>query len=49
MNGNLNVYYGGADTVVCAATTNLDAFLDEMKTHQEPRLTKVAHPKFSGE
>ena len=45
MNGNLNVYYGGADTVVCAATTNLDEFLDEMKNHQEPRLTKVASPQ----
>jgi beta-1,2-mannobiose phosphorylase / 1,2-beta-oligomannan phosphorylase len=44
MNGQLNVYYGGADTVVCAATTNLDQFLDEMKNHQEPKLTKVANP-----
>jgi predicted GH43/DUF377 family glycosyl hydrolase len=47
MNGNLNVYYGGADTVVCAATTNLDEFLDEMKNHQEPKLTKVANPKLN--
>jgi beta-1,2-mannobiose phosphorylase / 1,2-beta-oligomannan phosphorylase len=47
MNGNLNVYYGGADTVVCAATTNLNEFLDEMKNHQEPRLTKIANPQFS--
>jgi predicted GH43/DUF377 family glycosyl hydrolase len=47
MNGNLNVYYGGADTVVCAATTNLDEFLDEMKNHQEPKLTKIANPQFS--
>jgi len=47
MNGQLNVYYGGADTVVCAATANLDEFLDEMKNHQEPKLTKIANPQIS--
>ena len=41
MNENLNVYYGGADTVVCAATTPLNEFLDEMKNHQEAKLAKV--------
>jgi predicted GH43/DUF377 family glycosyl hydrolase len=47
MNGNLNVYYGGADTVVCAATTPLNEFLDEMKHHQEAKLTKVDSPKLN--
>lgn len=28
--GQLIVYYGGADTVVCAASTDLDAFLEEL-------------------
>ncbi len=47
MNNQLNVYYGGADTVLCAATTPLDEFLGAMKRHQEPKLTKVASPQFN--
>ena len=42
MNGKLNVYYGGADTVVCAASADLDTFLGELKNHKEPKLTNVS-------
>ncbi len=38
---DLFVYYGGADTVVCAASQNLDMFLEQLKYNQEPRLRKV--------
>ncbi len=31
VDGDLYVYYGGADTVVCAAVANLDEFLSELK------------------
>ncbi len=31
MNGELFVYYGGADSVVCVATANLNEFLKELK------------------
>ncbi|HZE87008.1 MAG TPA: hypothetical protein VE090_02260 [Methylomirabilota bacterium] len=41
VNNKLHVYYGGADTVVCAASTDLDKFLWEMKHNQEPKLKKV--------
>jgi predicted GH43/DUF377 family glycosyl hydrolase len=41
VNGKLHIYYGGADTVVCAATADLNTFLDEMKYNQEPKLTKI--------
>jgi predicted GH43/DUF377 family glycosyl hydrolase len=39
--GNLHVYYGGADTVVCAASADLNTFLKEMKKNKELKLTKV--------
>jgi predicted GH43/DUF377 family glycosyl hydrolase len=39
--GRLFVYYGGADTVVCAASENLDRFLYDLKHSQEPRLRHV--------
>lgn len=42
MNDNLNIYYGGADTVVCAATCDLNTFLDKMKRNQEPKLRKIS-------
>ena len=29
--GNLLLYYGGADTVVCVAHANLQEFLEELK------------------
>jgi beta-1,2-mannobiose phosphorylase / 1,2-beta-oligomannan phosphorylase len=41
MNDKLNIYYGGADTVVCAATCDLNTFLNEMKHNQEPKLRKI--------
>jgi predicted GH43/DUF377 family glycosyl hydrolase len=31
----LFVYYGGADSVVCVATENIDAFLEDLKNHTE--------------
>jgi len=44
LKGELIVYYGGADTVVCAASQNMDTFLDQLKYNQEPRLRKVRAP-----
>lgn len=41
---NLLVYYGGADTVVCAASENLDTFLEQLKYNQEPKLKRVRTP-----
>lgn len=41
---NLFVYYGGADTVVCAAQENLDTFLQQLKYNQEPKLRRVNSP-----
>lgn len=41
---DLFVYYGGADSVVCAAQENLDKLLYQMKHHQEPRMRKVISP-----
>jgi predicted GH43/DUF377 family glycosyl hydrolase len=38
--GELAVYYGGADSVVCVAVADLDHFLDELVRHGAPRLTK---------
>jgi len=32
-NNTLFVYYGGADKFICAASKNLDEFLEELKTH----------------
>jgi predicted GH43/DUF377 family glycosyl hydrolase len=37
----LFVYYGGADSVVCVATANLDAFLEELKTKESAHLSKI--------
>ena len=37
----LFVYYGGADTVICVATANLNEFLDELK-HSKPAKLKPA-------
>jgi beta-1,2-mannobiose phosphorylase / 1,2-beta-oligomannan phosphorylase len=41
MKDKLHIYYGGADTVVCAASADLNNFLDQMKHHQEPKLSTV--------
>jgi predicted GH43/DUF377 family glycosyl hydrolase len=46
MNGSLNVYYGGADSVVCAASTDLNAFLNQMKQNRTPRLERVKSTLF---
>jgi len=42
MNNNLNIYYGGSDSYLCAATANLDEFLTEMKNNKEPKVRKVS-------
>ena len=47
MDNKLHVYYGGADTVVCAASTDLDRFLWEMKNHREPKLRRVSTSVFN--
>ncbi|MBU3979426.1 hypothetical protein KKE68_07070 [Patescibacteria group bacterium] len=44
---NLFVYYGGADTVVCAASENLDKFLYQLKHSQTPKLHPVKSPLFN--
>lgn len=36
--GELYVYYGGADSVTCVAMANIDTFLDELKKYGAPRL-----------
>jgi beta-1,2-mannobiose phosphorylase / 1,2-beta-oligomannan phosphorylase len=43
----LFVYYGGADTIVAAATADVDDFLDKMKNHKEPKMKKVKGPVFN--
>ncbi len=43
--GELYVYYGGADSVVCVAVANLDHFLDELVERGTPRLTKKSSMK----
>jgi predicted GH43/DUF377 family glycosyl hydrolase len=42
--GELYVYYGGADSVVCVAIANLDRFLDELKKRGNPKLVKKDKP-----
>ena len=37
-NGELYVYYGGADSVTCVAMANLDTFLNELKIYGAPKL-----------
>jgi predicted GH43/DUF377 family glycosyl hydrolase len=44
MNGKLHVYYGGADTVVCAASADLDTFLEDLKYNREPKMQRVKSP-----
>lgn len=43
----LFVYYGGADTVVCVATANLDTFLEQLKTTHTPHLLKTKVSKIN--
>lgn len=48
----LIVYYGGADTVVCAATARLDVFVSNLKHHRSlnlsPELVSYSERKNSG-
>jgi predicted GH43/DUF377 family glycosyl hydrolase len=37
----LMVYYGGADSVVCVATADLNVFIKELKTKKPIHLTKL--------
>ncbi len=46
-NNKLHVYYGGADTVVCAASADLDRFLYDMKKDHSPELKKVKFSLFN--
>src|SRR3989338_1185609 len=39
-NGELLVYYGGADSFVCVASAVLEEFLQELKKESKPRLQK---------
>lgn len=39
--GNLFVYYGGADMVSCVATADLDLFLEEFIKNDNPKLKKL--------
>ena len=41
-NNRLFVYYGGADTVVCAAQANLTEFLDQLKYSGSAKLEPIA-------
>ena len=38
----LFVYYGGADSVVCAAKTSLSGFLKKLRKNEAPKLSPVA-------
>jgi len=42
VNDHLFVYYGGADTVVCAATAKLSEFLDQLKYSGSARLESLS-------
>ncbi|MEX0934492.1 MAG: hypothetical protein WDZ42_01695, partial [Candidatus Saccharimonadales bacterium] len=38
INDTLHVYYGGGDKHVCVASANIDDFLEDLMTEQEPKL-----------
>jgi predicted GH43/DUF377 family glycosyl hydrolase len=43
----LYVYYGGSDTYVCVATTNLQDFLNNLRYHEEAHVkASVVHKVF---
>lgn len=42
--GELYVYYGGGDAVVCVAMANLDQFLDELARYGTPQLSVEKKP-----
>ena len=41
IDGKLFVYYGGADTVVCVATADLETFLHALMQTHEPKLKRI--------
>ena len=43
--GQLFVYYGGADKVSCVATADLNKFLKELTLHKAPKLNNNASMK----
>lgn len=45
MNGKLVVYYGGADTVICAAYAPLDKFLKELKESSPAKAPEKVLPR----
>ena len=45
MDNKLVVYYGGADTVICAASAPLDGFLEELKHSSPTKLQPHVQPK----
>lgn len=38
--GNLLIYYGGADSYVCVASTNFNEFVDALRNQGKPKLVK---------
>jgi len=40
--GELIIYYGGADSHVCVASTNLNKFLRSLKENKKPKLKKIS-------
>jgi len=38
VDGDLLVYYGGADSVLCVAKTNLQEFLDDLMGARKPKV-----------
>lgn len=47
MDNKLHVYYGGADSYVNVASTELDRFLYDIKHNQDPKLKRVRSPLFN--
>jgi beta-1,2-mannobiose phosphorylase / 1,2-beta-oligomannan phosphorylase len=41
INGQLFIYYGGADTVICVATANLNEFVNSLVAGEKPKLAKT--------
>lgn len=47
MNDKLNIYYGGSDSYLCAATADLEEFTYQMKNHREPKVKTVTGEFYS--
>ena len=45
--GDLFIYYGGADSVLCVAKTNLNEFLKNLMTVRTPKLTPASSKKIA--